>query len=503
MSNKLFDAMESVAYTENGALTYSTSLNHNLDFFALASAKRDDVDDAVKLFVKAYDENPLLAIKNLFYLRDIRNGQGERAVFRACMQHMANDEKMTDVLVKCIRHIPEYGSWKDVFALYTPFSNDKVSKEICRVTKEQLDADIKNAIEDKPISLCAKWFPLANNTKNPQKKSVAKSLCASIFVSNVECRKIISSLRRALNICEQHMSANKWASIDYSKLPSKAGMIHRGAFLKHDESRYTRFLIDVSQGKKRINASTIYPYEIVKKYVNDCVYECCYEGSPQTIEKDETLEQLWRNLPDYCDGKNAICVVDVSGSMLNPMLRPMCTAVSLGIYFAERNNSTFKGKYITFSESPAIQSIDKDASLLDNVKKVMHSNWGMNTDILRVFDLILDSAVSADLKQSDMPETVYIISDMEFDEACDIKKTTFVNIKTKYKKAGYECPQLVFWNVASRNDSVPVRKHTSGTTLVSGLSPIVFKYAVEGKNPEEFMMEVLSSTRYERLNMCV
>lgn len=496
MSNKLFDAMESVAYTENGALTYSTSLNHNLDFFALASAKRDDVDDAVKLFVKAYDENPLLAIKNLFYLRDIRNGQGERAVFRACMQHMANDEKMTDVLVKCIRHIPEYGSWKDVFALYTPFSNDKVSKEICRVTKEQLDADIKNAIEDKPISLCAKWYPLANNTKNPQKKSVAKSLCASIFVSNVECRKIISSLRRALNICEQHMSANKWASIDYSKLPSKAGMIHRGAFLKHDKERYEQFLDDVKQGKECINASTIYPYEIVKKYIT----EYYYSERPQ---KDETLEQLWRNLPDYCDDKNAICVVDVSGSMLDPMLRPICTSVSLGIYFAERNNSAFKGKYITFSKSPAIQSIDKDASLLDKVKKVMRSDWGMNTDILRVFDLILDSAVSADLKQSDMPETVYIISDMEFDEACDIKKTTFANIKTKYKKAGYECPQLVFWNVTSRNDIVPVHKHTSGTTLISGLSPIVFKYAVEGKNPEEFMMEVLSSTRYERLNLCV
>lgn len=496
MSNKLFDAMEGVAYTENGALTYSTSLNHNLDFFALASAKRDDVDDAVKLFVKAYDENPLLAIKNLFYLRDIRNGQGERAVFRACMQHMANDEKMTDVLVKCIRHIPEYGSWKDVFALYTPFSNDKVSKEICRVTKEQLDADIKNAIEDKPISLCAKWYPLANNTKNPQKKSVAKSLCASIFVSNVECRKIISNLRRALNICEQHMSANKWASIDYSKLPSKAGMIHRDAFLKHDKERYEQFLDDVKQGKECINASTIYPYEIVKKYIT----EYYYSERPQ---KDETLEQLWRNLPDYCDGKNAICVVDVSGSMLDPMFRPICTSVSLGIYFAERNNSAFKGKYITFSESPTIQSIDKDASLLDKVKKVMRSGWGMNTDILRVFDLILDSAVSADLKQSDMPETVYIISDMEFDKACDIKKTTFANIKTKYKKAGYECPQLVFWNVASRNDSVPVRKHTSGTTLVSGLSPIVFKYAVEGKNPEEFMMDVLSSTRYERLNTCV
>ena len=189
--------------------------------------------------------------------------------------------------------------------------------------------------------------------------------------------------------------------------------------------------------------------------------------------------------------------------MFDPMFRPICTAVSLGIYFAERNNSAFKGKYITFSEYPTIQSIDKDASLLNKVKKVMRSDWGMNTDILRVFDLILDSAVSADLKQSDMPETVYIISDMEFDEACDIKKTTFANIKTKYKKAGYECPQLVFWNVASRNNNVPVRKHTSGATLVSGLSPVIFKYAVEGKNPEEFMVEVLSSTRYERLNTCI
>lgn len=505
--SKFFDAIEEITFTENGARTFSTSGNKNLDFFALASAKRNDLGEAVGLFISAFKEEPTLAIRNLFYLRDVRGGQGERAIFQECMKVLAEDidHNATKMFINLIKLIPEYGTWKDVLVLYKPFSKDAVSLEVERIFKKQLEQDFVNSQTGKSISLCAKWYPLANNTNNPLKRKIASSLAKAIFNSAAECRKTIASLRRAINVCEQKMSSNEWDKIDYSKLPSKAALRYRNAFVNHDNERYAEYINNVASGKDKINSGTLYPYEIIHQVLDNSYYY--NDSSDEKRIANKTLEELWKNLPNYCSDKKAICVVDVSGSMMGydiwgrqiSSIRPIDVAISLGLYFAERNTSEFKGKFITFSDKPKLVSVVGD-SLREKVYNISRAQWGNNTNIQAVFNLILSRAVAANLEQKDMPDTIYIISDMEFD-SCAYMRTTFEDIDAKYKVAGYKRPNLVFWNVASRGSNLPVKKNQKGVTLISGASPTIFKYAIEGKTPLDVMLNVLTSPRYASITL--
>lgn len=499
MSNcKFFDVMsDKYTFTENGCLTLTDSGSDNLNFFALASAKRANPNEALELFIKALEENSLLAIRNLFYLRDIRGGQGERNIFRICFRWLCDnvDHSETEIVLNLLHHIPEYGRWDDLIYLYNPCVRNTVNMKIEELIGYQLYKDISAMKENKPITICAKWFPLANNTKNPLKKAVASSLCKMIFEGNERiCRKTIVELRKYLDVCEQKMSNNSWKDINYPSLPAKASLKYRMAFNKHDGERYNAYLNSVERGEEKINTSTLYPYELVKK----CI----------THNYDKTVEELWKNLPDYTNGKNAICVVDTSGSMTWDNNIPISVAISLGIYFAERNKSIFGGKFITFSECPKIRDVKGD-NLAHKVESIFKSGgWGMNTNIEAVFDMILEKAVKFGLSQEDMPETIYIISDMEFDEATEKyrhsperKKTMFECIEEKYKKSGYARPNLVFWNASSRGNNIPVREDEYGTVLVSGCSPSIFKNVVSGKTPLEYMLEILNSERYRNINL--
>lgn len=464
--NPLIDAMDknsSRATTLNGATTYNKSGSFLLDFFAQAGSMRDRDKEAINLFSKAYGEDYKSAIKILFYLRDIRGGQGERKLFRNCIQWIGDNEK--SVFEKIIEYIPEYGRWDDMF-----FDNAKVFDYI----KKQLSEDINS---ENP-SLLAKWLPTINASSENTKEK-ARFFAKNLGMTDIDYRKTVRKLRERIKTVEEKMSKNEWSDIDYSKVPSRSSMIYKNAFKKHDKDRYNKFVEDAKSGKEKINSGTLYPYEIYNKVKYDY---------------SETLEALWNQLPDYTQNKNAIVVADVSGSMDG---NPMAVSVSLALYFAERNHGPFKDCFITFSDKPKIQKvIGRD--LKQRMKNLERSEWGISTNLQAVFDLILGSAVKNNIGQENMPETIYIISDMEFD-SCVRGVTNFESIKNKYEKYGYKKPNVVFWNVDSKTNNLPVRKNESDVALVSGLSPSVFKLAVENVTPEQFMYNVINSERYSKI----
>jgi len=201
---------------------------------------------------------------------------------------------------------------------------------------------------------------------------------------------------------------------------------------------------------------------------------------------------LWNQLPDYTQGKNALVVADVSGSMIG---NPISVSVSLALYFAERNKGQFKDHFITFSARPTLQRI-VGANLRDKMNTLENSHWDSNTDLQAVFNLILSTGLAHNTSPDEMPETIYIISDMEFDSACGTR-TNFEVIKDKYESAGYKIPNIVFWNVNARSGkNLPTQKNEQGVALVSGLSPVIFKMAVENKTPEQIMLDTINSERY-------
>ena len=476
--SELFTSANTLTYTLNGARTFSTSLDDCLDFFSVSGAlRRANESRIISLFEKAFDEDPVTALRILFYTRDIRNGGiGEKKVFRVIVKHlpeMIASRGLSLNRVALYDSIVEFGSWKDLFEI---FKIEEIGEYVSRKMKEHIATEKYDLLE--------KWAPSIGGSKNKQAEYLA-GLCG---LTPREYRKYLSKARSKTNVVEQRLCAKEWDKIEYDKIPSKAGLLYRNAFLKHDRDRYTAFLNDVAEGKKTVNASTLYPYEIVEQYWKKLIRS-------DKKEVDPALEALWGNLPNYVPetSGNAIVVADTSGSMYG---LPMYIAVSLAVYFAERNTGKFHNEFMSFSSKPSFISIDDCRNLKEKIEKVWNTPWGFSTDIVKTFEEILDVGKRFNLPSSEMPETVYIVSDMEFDTAVDeevpFTRTAYETIRESYRKAGYEIPSLVFWNVNSWQENVPVRKDENGTALVSGSSPAIFE-AVMSKDldPIKMMMSLI------------
>ena len=494
-----------LGFTENGADTFTSTLNKNLDFFAMASAKRNDPDDAVRLFLAAYQEDPGIALLNLFYCRDVRGGQGERTIFRLCLEEIEEKYLVNEAFLKLI---PEYGRWDDLIMLLSKFEGQKnIAHTVVKIIADQIAKDL---VSDHP-SLCAKWVPLGNCVSNQEKKRVAKILVSLLQMTERNWRKMITPIRQKLNLVETNLTEKDYHSIEYGKLPSRAFNKYKKAFVRNDENRFNEFLAAVQKGEAKINANCIYPYEIVSQ-IRQKISNISWGFDPRrayNLSREEltTFTEMWKALPAFNIQGNVLTVVDVSGSMFTQISSSsnalaVDVSTSLGIYTSEHNTGIFKNNYISFSERPQLISLNSDFSIVDKLKYIYTTDAGLNTNIQAVFDCILNAMTTKHVPAEECPSIILMISDMEFDEAqsggwATRRVTNYDAIRGKYSQHGYKMPQLVFWNVMSRNDNVPVRKNENGVVLISGMSPAILRFISEGEiNPEKFMMNVLNSERY-------
>ena len=354
------------------------------------------------------------------------------------------------------------------------------------------------------ISLLAKWM-CSENASSEKTRKYAKILREGLGLSSREYRKMLSEMRKYLDVVETKMSAKNWSEIKYEAVPSRANLIYNNAFLRNDEERRRDYLSKLEKGETKINASVLYPHDIVHKYSKG--------GWGRGIKtKDATIEALWKVLPDTVNGcGNTIVVADGSGSMTttiggNTGVTALEVANALAIYFAEHSSGEFKDKYITFSERPQLVDFSKVKSLHDKLQIALAHDEVTNTNIEKVFDLILTTAINNNMNQEDMPKNILIISDMEFDSATSVysrssynrpSKRLFDVIAQKYAAHGYKIPRLVFWNVNSRTGTIPVKENDMGVALVSGFSVNIVKMVMSGKtDPFECLLETLNSERY-------
>ena len=471
-------------YTENGAVTHATTYSDCLDLFATIGALRSsDEQEILKRFVRAFTEDPDLAMKTLFFARDVRGGLGERKVFRVCLQWLAHNAP--DSAKKNIPFVAEFGRWDDLLSLMgTPCEKDAL-----RLIKQQLDADLESMDMGDDVSLLAKWLPSVN-ASNAQTVFYAKRIARFLGMSDAQYRKTLVKLREHIRIIENSLREKDY-SFDYSKQPSKAMFKYRKAFYRNDGERYGEFMNKVSRGEAQLHTGTLTPYEIIKPFFYDKVGE----------QEASAIDATWNAQEDFTRDENALVVIDGSGSMYSrtdPM--PATVALSLGIYYAERNTGAFRNHFITFSERPQLVEI-KGKTILEKVRYCSQYNEVANTNIQKVFELILQTAVKNKVPQSEMPSTLYIISDMEFDYCTKgAELTNFEYAKKIFAEAGYQLPKVVFWNVQSRNQQQPVTQNEEGVALVSGCSPRIFNMLQSGNlSPLGYMLEILGTERYAKI----
>ena len=474
--------------TENGAVTNVTTESDCLDLFATIGALRHASDSEIEArFIRAFSENRDIAMKLLFFARDIRGGLGERRVFRVILGWLAENEPNT--VLKNLQYVAEYGRYDDLLCLMgTP-----CERQMLDVLKAQFDKDCEALKNGGEVSLLAKWLPSVN-ASNAQTVLHAKKIAKHFGLNDASYRKALVALRARIRIIENNLREKDY-TFDYSKQPSKAMYKYRKAFIRNDGERYSRFLDDVSNGTENLNAGTLMPYEIITPILRQSLSE----------EERKSINTTWYSQDDFGNDENALAVIDGSGSMYGLMYGlggplPITVALSLGIYFAERNRGAFKNHFITFSARPRLVEI-KGKDIVDKVGYCIGYNEVANTNIQRVFELILKTAKKNSVPQNEMPSRLYIISDMEFDRCTeDGEITNFEYAKKLYEDAGYKLPDVVFWNVASRTRQQPVTKNEQGVALVSGCTPRLFSMIASGEvNPYAFMLDVIESERYAKI----
>lgn len=487
---------DNYSLTENGAVGYKSSKSALVDInYKVASLRNSDEDEIVALFNEAFRENKEYALKWLFFARDIREGLGERRLFRVCYKRLF---ELDNILFKQNLHnIAEYGRWDDLISLIG-ISCDS-DEYIGNMIREQLEEDIRNCEANKPISLLAKWMP-SENASSRQTKTLARQLMKLLNISPRKYRLMLSRLRSHSNVVETQMCNNEWNEIDYEKVPSLANLKYKDAFMKHDMERRLDYLASVSKGEKKLNMKVATPVDVVTKYCD----------RRKIRDFDPTLELAWKNLKDIMV-EDTLVVADGSGSMLTRVsgdTTALDVANALAIYTSEHNSGVYKNKYITFSSKPRFVDFSKANSLCEKIQIAQRYSEVSNTNIEAVFDLILQTAIKNRIPQNKMVKNILIISDMEFDEAQTIWRSSepvltqplFDLIKRRYSDAGYALPKLIFWNVNSRTKTIPLVENELGVALVSGFSQNVLKMVMTNNlNPYDILIEAITSPRYDAI----
>ena len=497
--------------TENGATGYSTTGNDLVDLnFRVPSNHNNVKEEDIKKFVQVLNEDTVLAVKWLFYLRDVREGLGERDSFIKLFKTLWLADPVS--AGKVVKLIPEYGRWKDVIDILAEFPNDNdLTETIYLLIENQLREDCVNLTEDKSVSLLAKWLPSVNASGKSRK--LAKRICNKLSLTFENYRKVLSSLRKYLDVTEVKTCGGKWNEIDYNKVSSNANARYLNSFMRHDPERRQRYLdalsSPVSSGAV-MHASNLYPHEVYAKYSE--TYGPYYRVK---VNEDQGVEALWANLKNIDTVGNTMVVVDNSGSMITNIKGSKIMAIdvarSLGVFFSERCIGEFKDKVIEFSARPRYIDLTDCKSLADKYNTLTKYDDYSNTNLEKVFDLLLKTAIDCNLPQSELPQRILIVSDMEFDSATNIYgghnevmakyQTLFESIKTKWSKYGYTMPNIVFWNVNSRTNTIPVTANECGVTLVSGYSVNNVKMVLSGDvNPWTALKSVLESDRYNAID---
>mgnify|MGYP002672087786 FL=1 len=498
MSNStLLNSMKAATnyeYTTNGAVGHKTTGSKVLDMFATGAAMRERSDaDVILLFKNAMAEDEVLALKCLFWIRDIRGGQGERRFFRVCMKWLANYN--TNAALRNLQYVPEFGRWDDLYA----FVGTKCEKVAFKMIHDQLMLDL----DSKTPSLLGKWLK-SENASSKDTRILGDITRKHLKMTHKQYRKMLSILRTRINIVEKLMSENRWDEIEFDKIPSKAGFIYKNAFARRDitKEKYEKFAKDENT---TVNAQTLYPYEVVQSAIN-VMGSTNYWRTSSKVALDNVdrlmVNKYWDNLTDYFKGAtlNALCMIDTSGSMEGT---PINVATSLGLYCAERAGGPFANHYISFSSHPQlIETTGVD--FCDKVDRIVRTNLCENTNIEAAFDLVLQTALASHCKQSDLPEYILVVSDMQFDGAqtysnrwsSNAAGTLMENIAKKWNVHGYEMPKLIYWNVnACGKADIPMI--AGNVSFVSGFSPSIFQSILTGKTGYQLLLETLNNPRYD------
>lgn len=452
-----------VARTQNGMRARSTTSSANLDLFGSIGASRGK--NIVPQFTAALAENTDLALRIAQWARDVRGGAGERKIYRDILLHLEATNPQLLVESRLLDNAPELGRFDDLLI----FTHPDVKFKAFGVIAKALDAG---------NGLAAKWLP--------RKGPVAVELRKAFGLTPKEYRKTLVNLTQ---VVETQMCAKNWNEINFSHVPSVAMSKYMTAFHKNAPEAFQAYKDALKRGDKsvKVNASAVYPYQVV-----------------QSLDRGDSVvaTAMWDALPDYMNGnKSVLPMIDVSASMtwveVSKGVQPYHVATSLGLYCADKAKSAFKDVVLMFTSDAQIMKLS--GSLSQKLTQIKRGTVHGSTNLHAAFEQVLNHALRNRVAAEDMPGMILILSDMQFNSCVRHDDSALQMIRRKYEDAGYEMPQIVFWNLNDAGNK-PVKFDDSGTALVSGFSPAILEPLLsadlERFTPESVMLKAVGKERY-------
>jgi hypothetical protein len=508
-------AMNSNTYTStwNGANSLATpdlsgQYTGRLSLFFKAIRGVSD-EKLYEYFEKSITEDVIDTFVIAFNIRDIRAGKGERSIGNTMMTFLAMNHQ--EKFLKVLHLIPEYGRWQDILCFFpkvTPGINSEVSEHVVDIVCKQIIRDLSDMNDGKPISLAAKWMPTENDSMD-KRFHLVNVICKKLNITPKQYRtEYIGPLRKYLNIVERLMCQKRWGDIDFSKVPSCAMKKLKKAFEKNTPDFFNGWKISLSKGEVKINAKVLFPHEIIREIRMKC----------GNNEEDQVLISQWEVMEDEVRKlgilQKSLVIVDNSGSMTDNNNLPADIAFAMGILISSIVEGDFHNNVISFHDEPTFFEL-KDGNIYEKYAQIKNSPVGYSTNLQKTFDLILRKAKECKLKQEDMPDKVFIISDMQYNSietsveyGCGYGRknnTNFEEIEEKYLNSGYKRPKIYFWNVNGNIDDFPVSVDDNGTCMISGASPSILKSVFKSGevSPVQILREVLDDDRYQDIRRCL
>lgn len=498
--------------TQKGATSLDTTCSARIDLFFKLTRDFYRNNSFFETIDKAWNEDPLDTMKILFHGRDCRGGKGDRSSFLHAMVYIAY--KHYNWWVVNLRLIPEFGRWNDLFELVVLFNHyswepssmlgadfTRHTDDIITLVVNQLKSDKLNMMRGNPATLLAKWIPSENKKIDKSTglymKISKKMYCIQgdnkIDVGRLR-KEYISPLREYIDIVERYMCSGRWSEIDFSKVPSVAMHKLKKAFEKNANSVYNSWCEKLQKNEVKVNFSQVYPHQLVASYLHQHIYTF-----------DIVVERQWRLMIERLESvsifNNSIALCDVSASMAGV---PLQVCIAMGIIISSLAKGQLHNKILTFETNPNLVTIPSTCkTLFDKVNFLSEIPWDSETNLYKAFDLLLDKVNNGIIS---MPSKLYIFSDMQFDSACacDYDLTEYEIFKIKYNIAGYEIPEVIFWNLRSNDtDDFPISFDEKGTALLSGYSPNLLKSLLECDRltPWQVMKTVIDNPRYDILQI--
>lgn len=461
--------------TENGGVAHASTNDACLDLFSSLVRSLDVGDKLPQLLAKAWESDREKTLRIITYLRDCREGLGERRLFYyACAWlWMVNNDNYNANLEYFINH----GCYRDLCFLIAikQVSGFDYNPEV------SLFVDALTSSDQMVQATACKWAPSESGRKSWW------GVWSSIFVEMIKrgvvsdaktYRQFITKGRAHLKLIETALcrGVNENTDIDFGAVPSQAMKKYRKLFSKDPlKAKYDQYLAKVKKGEAKMNTKTLSPYQLIAPLM--------HSNDLSETEVDSINVSWDQFLKDYAQTKlsETVAVVDVSGSMntcVIPGVTAMSIAVSLGLIVA-KVNKILPNQFITFHSDPCVISL-KGSTLQENVKEVMDAPWGASTNIVKVFELLLEQATKN--REAPQAKSVIIFTDMQFDPvgfqpgSRGEFETSYEHIKNKFRTAGVHLPNIIYWNLAARGCMVaPITVDDRGTALVSGFSGNLLK----------------------------